>query len=194
MRDLSAICVYCGAADGDDPQLVTMATDFGRLLARAGIRLIYGGGGSGMMGAVAKGTLDAGGRVTGIIPDFLAERERMLATVTDLHVVGDMHDRKLRLMHAADGFVVLPGGLGTLEETFEVLTWRQLALHDKPIVIANLLGYWDPLISLIEHVIANRFAGESVRGLSSVARTVPEILEQLRAAPAPSHRDRTGLI
>lgn len=194
MSDPTAICVYCGSSDGDDSIYRDQARAFGTLLAQNHIRLVYGGGGHGLMGAVARGVMEAGGEVIGIIPHFLEQREHMLTSITDLQVVPDMHERKLRMMRAADAFVVLPGGIGTLEELFEVLTWKQLDLHDKPIVIANIAGYWDPLLATLDQIMARRFAAATVRDLYGVAPTLADILPTIRSAAAPSHGDRPNLI
>lgn len=157
MSDLKSICVYCGTGEGTDPAYVAAATTLGRNIAEAGLSLVYGGGSIGLMGAVARATLEAGGKVTGIIPRFLQEREVMMQTVTELIVTEDMHERKRAMFERADGFVALPGGIGTLEELVEVLTWGQLGRHRKPVVLADINGFWRPLVDLLEHMKSEAF-------------------------------------
>src|SRR5262245_48815214 len=135
MAYLTSICVYCGSADGADPAYAAAAAEFGKLLAQSGIRLVYGGGSVGLMGIVARNVMSAGGEVTGIIPQFLLEREVMLKEVTELVVTPDMHERKRIMFERSDAFVALPGGIGTLEETVEMLTWAQLGRHAKPVAL-----------------------------------------------------------
>lgn len=151
------ICVYCGSGSGRDPVYTMAAVDLGKALAAAGIGLVYGGGSLGLMGELAKATLAAGGRVTGIIPDFLVQRERMLTEVNELIVTTSMHERKMAMFERADGFVALPGGMGTLEELVEVSTWAQLGRHNKPIIVANINGYWSPLLRLLDHMREEQF-------------------------------------
>ena len=146
MSKINALCVYCGSSPGTDPAFVETAQNFGKILAENEIRLVYGGGSTGLMGALASAVLDHGGEVTGIIPEFLTKRERPRRLPQELIVTTDMHDRKWRMFERADGFVALPGGIGTLEELVEQLTWVQLGRHKKPILIANINGYWDPLL------------------------------------------------
>lgn len=149
---LTNICVYCGSGAGRNAAYVAAARTLGQELAHAGIGLVYGGGSLGLMGEVAKAALKDGGRVTGIIPSFLSEKERMLRDVTELLVVDDMHQRKMTMFKRADAFVALPGGIGTLEELVEQLTWSQLGQHDKPIVLANIDGFWSPFLTLLNHM------------------------------------------
>ncbi|GGE97585.1 TIGR00730 family Rossman fold protein [Stappia taiwanensis] len=157
MSELKSICVYCGTGEGTDPAYVAAATTLGRNIAEAGLSLVYGGGSIGLMGAVARATLEAGGKVTGIIPRFLQEREVMMQSVTELIVTEDMHERKRAMFERADGFVALPGGIGTLEELVEVLTWGQLGRHRKPVVLADINGFWRPLVDLLEHMKSEAF-------------------------------------
>ncbi len=152
-----SICVYCGSGCGRNSSYVDAARQLGQDLAGADIGLVYGGGSLGLMGEVAKSTLAAGGRVTGIIPDFLVQRERMLTDVNELIVTANMHERKMTMYESSDGFVALPGGMGTLEELVEVSTWAQLDRHNKPIILANIEGYWDPLLTLLEHMRQEQF-------------------------------------
>ncbi len=147
-----AICVYCGASSGSDPVFAMAAHRLGSDMAAAGVDLVYGAGGIGLMGDVARAVLAGGGRVTGIIPDFLKVREVHLKEVQEVIVTKDMHERKMLMFERADAFVALPGGIGTLEELIEQLTWAQLGQHKKPIVIANIAGFWDPLLELLGHM------------------------------------------
>src|SRR5512134_3462451 len=145
---LQSVCVYCGSGTGRNSAFVAAARGLGRLLAASRIGLVYGGGSLGLMGEIARSVLDHGGHVTGIIPGFLSEREHMLIEAQELIVVDDMHQRKHLMFVKSDAFVALPGGLGTLEEFVEQLTWAQLGRHMKPIILANIDGYWDPLLAL----------------------------------------------
>lgn len=147
---LVSVCVYCGSRNGVDPDHADVATALGQTLARQQIRLIYGGGSLGLMGVIANATLAAGGRVIGVIPADLQQREAAHQGLSELHVVGDMHQRKSLMARLASAFIALPGGLGTLEELFEMLTWRQLGIHTKPIGILNCNGYFDDLIGFLE--------------------------------------------
>ncbi len=154
----SALCVFCGARFGADPATRDTAIGLGRLLATKGITLVYGGGGVGLMGLVANAALDNGGRAIGIIPNFLLQREAGHPALTETVVVETMHERKLQMFERSEAFVVLPGGIGTLEEFFEVLSWRTLGLHNKPIVIIDQGGYWQPLAALLRGVVEGGFA------------------------------------
>jgi uncharacterized protein (TIGR00730 family) len=146
------VCVYCGSGSGRDPIYAAAAKTVGTHLASAGFGLVYGGGSLGLMGEVARSTLAAGGRVTGIIPQFLVAREQMLQDASELIVVDDMHQRKMLMFQRSQAFVALPGGIGTLEELVEQLTWSQLGQHEKPIVVANIDGFWSPFLSLLQHM------------------------------------------
>lgn len=177
---VGSICVYCGSGPGNNPAYIDAARTLGRSLAENGIRLVYGGGGLGLMGEVARATLGAGGEVTGIIPEFLVAREHMLEEVTDLLVTEDMHQRKKLMFERSDAFVALPGGIGTLEELVEQLTWSQLGQHNKPIVVANIADFWTPFLGLLEHMRTEAFirAGLEVR-LNAVAEAdeiVPRVM------------------
>ena len=182
LTGIRTLCVYCGSWTGRDPQLEDFARSFGSSCAARGIELIYGGGGVGLMGTVAKAALAAGGRVVGIIPRSLMESELADWEATELVVVDSMHERKQQMFDRADGFVALPGGLGTLDETIEMITWRQLGFHDKPIVLANHRGYWDPLLSLFDHIVATGFAGSDAHRLYAVAPSLDEVFDRLNAA------------
>jgi uncharacterized protein (TIGR00730 family) len=182
MSTIKSICVYCASGPGKNPAFMQAAKQFGRILAESGIRLVYGGGSVGLMGALADSVLAHGGAVTGVIPDFLVNREHMLLSVQERIITPDMHARKREMFERADAFVGLPGGVGTLEELVEQLTWAQLGRHKKPILILNIERFWDPLCALIEEMRRLEFirAGMTVDLL--VAETVEDILPQLFAA------------
>ena len=182
--NISSAVVFCGSRVGRDPAWRAAAEALGRGLATSGIRLIYGGGRVGLMGAVADGALAAGGAVTGIIPDFLRAREVAHPGVTDLRVTSNMHDRKAMMFGEADAFVTMPGGLGTLDETVEIVTWRQLGLHDRPILIANLNGWATALVAVLNGFVADGFADASSRALYEVVPDVPAVLRRLLTVPA----------
>jgi uncharacterized protein (TIGR00730 family) len=190
---LSSVCVYCGSLTGGDPHFAAVAERFGVLLAEAGVRLVYGGGTIGLMGVLARSVLAHGGAVTGIIPQFLADREGMMQDVSDLVITNDMHQRKRAMYEAADAFVALPGGIGTLEETVEMMTWAQLGQHAKPIVLANIKGFWDPLIALFEHMKSGGFVHEppTARPLYVVVDRVEDILPEIERLIAESPRPAT---
>jgi uncharacterized protein (TIGR00730 family) len=154
---MKSVCVYCGANAGADPIYMQSAIALGNRLAAGQLRLVYGGGNTGLMGAVANGVLDAGGKVTGVIPQHLVDWEVAHKGVTTLEVVGSMHERKSRMFDLSDGFIALPGGFGTLEEVFEMLTWRQLNIGQKPIAFLNVNGYYSPLMAMVEHMVAEKF-------------------------------------
>ncbi len=182
MAKINALCVYCGSSPGTNSAFVAAAQAFGEVLAKNHIRLIYGGGSVGLMGTLANAVLDHGGHVTGIIPEFLTKRERPRRVAQELLVVPDMHARKRSMFDRADGFVALPGGLGTLEELVEQLTWAQLGRHRKPILIANIANYWDPLLTLIEHMRAVKFVPSAFNVDFLVASRVEDILPAMRKA------------
>ena len=185
----ASLCVFCGARFGTDPAAGEVARGLGRLLADRGITLVYGGGGVGLMGLVANAALAGGGKGVGVIPRFLLERE---AGHPDLHetvVVETMHQRKLQMFERSDAFVVLPGGIGTLEELFEVLSWRTLGLHAKPIVIVDQGGYWEPLAALLRSIVERGFAEPSHLDHVAFVRDLSDILPAIAAMPretAPS--------
>jgi len=184
MRDIKSVCVYCGSSSRVRQSYKDAAVAFGETLARENIRLVYGGGQVGIMGIIADAVLRNGGEVIGIIPHFLNEKEVGKADVTELIAVDSMHVRKQIMAERSDAFVVLPGGFGTLDEFFEILTWRQLTLHDKPIVIADIDGYWSPLIRAVDHIVAEGFAHQRNRDLFKVVPSIAEILPTLRREPS----------
>ncbi|MFI5011419.1 MAG: TIGR00730 family Rossman fold protein [Hyphomicrobiales bacterium] len=190
MHAIHSICVYCGSGQGVDPAFVATARRLGQMLAQAQIRLVYGGGRIGLMGEVARSVLDAGGMVTGIIPEFLKAREVMLPDAQELHVVADMHERKRLMFEKADAFIALPGGIGTLEELVEQLTWAQLGRHEKPILIANINGFWRPLLSLLAHMRENGFVRPGLEVRYLVAERIEDVLDMIHAAAASRKPDR----
>ena len=175
------VCVYCGSGSGKNPAFVEAARALGRILADAKIGLVYGGGDLGLMGAVARAVIENGGHVTGIIPGFLSEREHMLIEADELIVVDDMHQRKHLMFEKSDAFVALPGGLGTLEEFVEQLTWTQLGRHRKPVVLANIDGFWDPLLELFERMSAEKFIRSGFELKMTVAGRVEDILPAIES-------------
>lgn len=180
MSKINAICVYCGSSPGTEPAFVEAAQKFGQILAENGIRLIYGGGSVGLMGALAGSVLEHGGEVTGVIPEFLTRRERPRHMAQELIVTRDMHERKRIMFERADAFVAMPGGIGTLEELVEQLTWVQLGRHKKPILVANIQGYWGPLLALIDHMREVKFIPAAFRVDFLHTKRVEEILPMLR--------------
>lgn len=179
---ISSICVYCGSQEGVRVAYREAAQSLGQMMAASGIRLVYGGGSIGLMGELARTVLDNGGQVTGIIPRFLDEREVGMRDLTRLELTDSMHERKAMMARLSDGFVILPGGFGTLDETFEIITWRQLELHDKPVVLINVEGYWDHFVHLIEHQVREGFVQkrylELFQVVDSVEAALPALMEQ----------------
>ncbi len=198
MAVLKTVCVYCGSGTGADPIYGEAARELGRRFAETGIRLVYGGGSVGLMGEIASAVLRHGGHVTGIIPRFLSERERLLRGVDELIVTEDMHARKRLMFERAEAFVALPGGIGTLEELVEMLTWGQLGRHEKPVVLANVGGFWNPLLALFAHMTEQGFIRPGLTvtymAVDRVADIVPKLQETVRGmaqaaldAPPLSH-------
>lgn len=179
----SSLCVYCGSRFGTDPAYREMATGLGELIARKGITLVYGGGGVGLMGLTANAALKSGGKVVGIIPTFLLKREAGHPDLTETVVVETMHERKLEMFDRSDAFIILPGGIGTLEEFFEVLSWRTLGLHTKPIVIIDQGGYWQPLEALLKSIVTGGFADPGHLDHVVFVKSVAEVLPALEAMP-----------
>src|SRR5216684_6012355 len=184
MNKIKTVCVYCGSGPGTNHRFVEAATAPGKILADNGVSLVYGGGSNGLMGAIAKSTLDHGGNVIGIIPEFLIARENAMARVQELIVTPDMHERKRMMFERSDAFVALPGGVGTLEELVEQLTWQQLGRHTKPVLLANIDGFWEPLLALLAHMRATEFIRPSLAVEILKAERVQDILPSLRAAAA----------
>jgi len=184
MSKIRTVCVYCGSSPGADPAFMEAARRFGEILATDGVGLVYGGGSRGLMGAVATSVLDHGGHVTGIIPEFLQNREQTLKRAQEIIITPDMHVRKQTMFDKADAFVALPGGIGTLEELVEQLTWAQLGRHKKPILILNIGGFWDPLCALLDHMRGMEFIRAELGVVLLVAETPEEILPKLRKAAA----------
>ncbi|MEM1298365.1 MAG: TIGR00730 family Rossman fold protein [Pseudomonadota bacterium] len=163
-----SVCLFCGSRSGSDPAFIGAAQEFGLALAAAGHRLVYGAGDRGLMGEAARACQEAGGAVTGVIPQHLVDAEIGKTDLDEYVVVDNMHERKMLMFERSDAVVALPGGPGTLDELIEVLTWRQLGLHARPVMLVNTNGYWDPLIGLIDHVIRHGFASDSFRDLMTV--------------------------
>lgn len=183
MHEVYSIAVFCGSRLGSRPEFAGAARDLGIGLAQAGIRLIYGGGRNGMMGVLADAVLEAGGSVLGVIPEFLTKSEVAHSGVTEMIVTGSMHDRKRRMAEAANAFVTLPGGIGTMDETIEIISWRQLRLHDKPIYICDIVGSAAPLVNAVDGMVAQGFVPAEARTLFEVMDGVPALLERLGQAP-----------
>ena len=189
-----SVCVYCASSNAADPAYLRAAEDFGALLAQNGVRLVYGGGGVGLMGATARGCHQAGGKVLGIMPAFLTNRE-MLYDEVETIVVQSMHERKQIMFDEADAFAILPGGIGTLEEIVELMSWRRLELHRKPMVFHSPGGFWDPLFTLIDHTVDQNLTPGWFRSTWRAVETVDEILPAMRdMSPSGPQRDPTGLV
>lgn len=192
--EIRTVCVYCGSGHGTDPIYKQTAVSLGNALAEAGMNLVYGGGGLGLMGEVARATLAGGGKVTGIIPKFLTEHERMLNEVDDLIVTNDMHERKMLMYDRSDAFIALPGGIGTLEELVEQLTWAQLGQHGKPIIVVNVNGFWDPFMALLAHMREQAFIRAELEVnftmVTSAEDVVPALLKASKT-PTDHTSDKT---
>lgn len=185
MASLSSLCVYCGSSNQAKPAFLDAAERLGRILADARIDLIYGGGQLGLMGRVADGALAGQGNVTGIIPEHLHRVEVRHEGITELLVVGTMHERKAEMFRRSDAFCVLPGGIGTLDEVVEILTWRQLGLHDDPIIIVNLDGFFDPFRAVLDHIVTENFASQQTMDILTWVDTVEDVLPAIAALPEP---------
>ena len=188
MAEIRSICVYCGSSTGNHPVFVETADRLGRLMAKAGIRLVYGGGSIGLMGTVARAVMAGGGEVTGIIPEFLEAKELAERSLTELIVTADMHERKRLMFEKSDAFVALPGGIGTLEEVVEMMTWAQLGRHRKPVLLANVDQFWDPLVDLLRHMEEAEFIRGEYRVRYLVTSDVDDIIPRLAAAIAATAR------
>ncbi|GAB3117985.1 TIGR00730 family Rossman fold protein [Janibacter alkaliphilus] len=189
---LRRLCVFTGSTPGTDPALVELAGQVGAELARREVGVVYGGGGSGLMGALADGAMRAGGEVIGVIPDFMVQREWGRGDLTEVHVVRSMHERKAMMSDLSDAFLVLPGGIGTLEELFEVWTWRQIGLHGKPVGLLDAGGFWQPLLTALDHLVAAGFVSTASRDDLVVADELPAALEQLAARATDRQLLRPG--
>ena len=188
MQNIRSLCVYCGSSGAVAAQYRDAANELGAQLARAGIVLVYGGGRVGLMGLLADATLAAEGKVTGIIPSRLRDAEVAHRGVTELIVVDSMHERKRLMAERADAFAILPGGIGTLDEMFEIVSWKQLRLHDKPILLVDICGYWAPLRALLDHIIDKGFARPQTRRLLHVVPSISALMAALSEVPAVSRQ------
>jgi hypothetical protein len=191
-RPLESVCVYCASSNAAPPEYMAAAQTFGAILAREGLRLVYGGGGVGLMGAAARAAQDAGGKVLGVIPDFLTSHERPLKTVETV-IVRSMHERKMMMFEAADAFAILPGGIGTLEEVIELLSWRRLGLHAKPIAFLNINGFWDPLFALFRHILDQHLMPPEFGETWASVDRVEELLPALRSMPTLAFTSPPGV-
>src|ERR1700761_2929432 len=192
MTPIRSVAVFCGSRVGVNPVYACAGRALGHALGSAGIRLVYGGGRIGIMGVVADAVLAAGGTVLGVIPEFLTQLEVAHERATEMEVTETMHTRKTRLYEESDAFLIMPGGLGTFDEALEIIPWRQLRLHDKPILLCNVAGWAEPLVATIEQAIAQGFADPNCRRLFEVVADVPALLERLKTLPAggPGHAER----
>ncbi|MEN3284873.1 MAG: hypothetical protein V7607_6013 [Solirubrobacteraceae bacterium] len=189
MPALSSVCVFCGSNGGADPAYVAAAEAVGAGLAQRGIRIVYGGGRVGLMGALADSARAAGGEVVGVMPQALVDREIGHTGIDDLRVVDTMHERKALMVELADAFIALPGGIGTLEELFEVYTWAQLGIHAKPLALLDVAGYYEPLAAFLDHAVAQRFLRPETRAMLAVADSLEGVLETFeRWRPAATHK------
>lgn len=188
MQNIRRLCVYCGSSGAVDQQYRAAASELGARLAAARIGLVYGGGRVGLMGLLADAALAAGGEVIGIIPSRLRDAELAHRGATELIVVETMHDRKRLMAENADAFAILPGGIGTLDEMFETVSWKQLALHDKPILLVDIDGYWAPLRALLDHIVAEGFARPQTHALLQIVPTVAAAMAVLAEAPRPARQ------
>ena len=186
MANISSICGYCGSRPGAQPGYTNTARRLGQEIAKRGMRLVYGGGQVGLMGVVADSALAAGGEVVGVIPKHLENWEVGHHGLSELHVVGSMHERKQMMFELSDGFIALPGGIGTLDETFEILTWRQLRVHDKPLVILDDDGFWRPLQGMLDAIVQGGFADQGICDYFSFVCNIDGVFAALSAAPGPT--------
>ncbi len=192
MADIASLCVFCGSKVGANPAYENEARQLGVLLAQRGVRLVYGGGRIGLMGVVADSVMECGGDIVGVIPDFLMELEIGNANAGKLIVTESMHSRKAKMFELSDAAVILPGGVGTMDEAFEIMTWKQLRQHEKPIIVVNVNGYWDAFLALIETIIEGGFAHPKIRDLVSVVKNSDEVFEALANSPLPNHEVLTS--
>ncbi len=192
MTKIASLCVFCGSKTGDDPAFEAAARRLGELMVERGVRLVFGGGRIGLMGVVADAVLGGGGEAVGVIPEFLKDLEVGNDEVTEQIVTASMHERKNRMFELSDGFVVLPGGLGTLDETLEIVTWKQLRLHSKPVVIVNTGDYWSALEALVESIVEGGFAHPAVAELFTLVDGPDDIFPALAAQPEPKEEVLTS--
>jgi uncharacterized protein (TIGR00730 family) len=191
-RRLESVCVYCASSNAAPPDFIAAAEAFGALLAHEGIRLVYGGGGVGLMGATARAAHAAGGKVLGVIPHFLTSHERPLKTVETV-IVNSMHERKMMMFEEADAFAILPGGIGTLEEVIELLSWRRLGLHAKPIAFLNLQGFWDPLFAVFQHILDQKLIPAEFKETWTSVERVEDLLPALQSMPTLAFASPPGV-
>lgn len=194
MSQIKSVCVYCGSSKTSDPRFNAPAKELGEALAKADITTVYGGGSPGLMGTVADAAMAAGGKVIGIIPDHILRLEVKHNNLTELHVVPSMHVRKQMMAERADAFVVLPGGIGTLDETFEILTWKYLGLHDKPVLIANIDGYWDPFQGFFDHMRQYGFVRDEHCRTYTMVNSISDIMDILTHSSATPNKVQTDKI
>lgn len=190
MSQIRSICVFCGSSIGRSAAYSEAAHDFGREIAHAGIQLVYGGGSLGLMGLLADSVIKHGGEVVGVIPQSIDDREVSHQGIQELHIVGSMHERKAMMSQLSDAFVALPGGLGTFEELLEIMTWAQLGIHNKPILVANIASYYDPLLALINHGIQQGFIGTSDESILLNTDDVGQIIPMLQEIPTREYRTK----
>ncbi len=193
-KRMKRLCVYCGSGAGRDPRFLEAAQQLGSGMAEAGIGLVYGGGGNGLMGAVAESVLEKGGHVTGIIPASLLKIENALEGIQERHVTNGFHERKMKMYNLSDGFVALAGGVGTLEELVEQLTWTQLGHHDKPIFIVNTAGYWDLLLQMLDKMREQLFIRPNMETNYIVVENAADVVPQFLKQPSPKRPAAPGLI
>lgn len=194
MTEIKSLCIYCGSRTGNNKNFRSLAKTIGEILAKNNIKLVYGGGNVGLMGIVATSVMDNGGKVHGIIPAHLDKTEKSHDTISELTVVNNMHERKRMMFDHSDAFLVLPGSIGTLDETIEAITWKQLGLHDKPIILLNSENYWNPFIDLLEHIISNEFTVPETMELFHVVNDPLEVMPLLKALPNPLIDPKNTLI
>jgi len=193
MTKIRKICVYCGSGPGTDPAFVAAARAFGKILAENRIGLVFGGGSAGIMGALAQSVIEHGGEVTGIIPEFLVQREHAMRGADNLIITRNLHERKQKMFELADAFVALPGGVGTLEELVEQLTWAQLGRHKKPILLASVKNFWQPLCALLDHMTNLEFIRTGLEFNLLVVDKVEDILPKLQAAASDAPEEKQAL-
>jgi uncharacterized protein (TIGR00730 family) len=191
-RRLESVCVYCASSNAAPSDFIAAAEAFGKILAGEGIRLVYGGGGVGLMGATARAAHAAGGKVLGVIPHFLTSHERPLKTVETV-IVNSMHERKMMMFEEADAFAILPGGIGTLEEVIELLSWRRLGLHAKPIAFLNLEGFWDPLFAVFQHILDRKLIPAEFKETWTSVDRVEDLLPALQSMPTLAFASTPGV-